>query len=92
MAVRQLLIALGMIVAASPLSASIQDPLPPMGAPPGTPDTLYCMRIEAINSRIEKVKCWTRAEWAEREVDVDKDWAEGGVAIVVDGVRRPAKG
>jgi hypothetical protein len=89
MAHKSLVIALGMIAAASPAFATIQEPAP-MGAPEGSPDTLYCMRIEAIiGSRIEEVKCWTREEWAENEVDVDAEWAKEGVAIVVDGVRRP---
>ena len=89
MAHKSLVIALGMIVAAPPAFATIQEPAP-MGAPEGTPDTLYCMKIEAIiGSRIEEVKCWTREEWAENEVDVDAEWAREGVAIVVDGVRQP---
>ena len=92
MARKALVIALGMLAAVSPAAASIQDPAPTTGAPPGTPDTLYCMRIEAIASRLEKVKCWTRQEWAENEVDVDKDWAKEGVAIITDGGRRPVNG
>jgi hypothetical protein len=94
MARKALLIALGMIAAVSPAAAaSIQDPAPAIGAPAGTPDTKYCMRIEPIlGSRLEEVKCWTRQEWAENEVDVDKDWAREGVAIITDGVRRPVEG
>ncbi len=64
-----------------------------MAAPNGTPDTLYCMRIEPIlGSRLEEVKCWTREQWADNEVDVDEDWAEEGVAIIQDGLWRPARG
>jgi len=41
------------------------------------------MRIEAVTgTRIERVRCWTRAEWAEQDVDVDKDWDREGVAII----------
>jgi uncharacterized protein YjhX (UPF0386 family) len=41
------------------------------------------MRIEAMTgSRIEEVRCWTRAEWAEQEVDVDKDWPKEGVRVI----------
>jgi hypothetical protein len=41
------------------------------------------MRIEAVTgSRIEEVRCWTRAEWAENGVAVDKDWAEEGVRVL----------
>ena len=51
------------------------------------------MRIEAIiGSRLEEVKCWTRQQWADNEVDVDKDWAEEGVAVITNGVRRPYLG
>ena len=88
---KQLLIALGMIGGA-PVSASIQDPAPAM-APAASPDALYCMRIEPIvGSRLEEVKCWTREQWAQNEVDVDQDWAKEGVAIIEDGLRRPARG
>ena len=95
MARTALFIALGMIAAATPATASVQDPAPApaFGAPAGTPDTLYCMRIEAIiGSRLEEVKCWTRQQWADNEVDVDKDWAEEGVAVITNGVRRPYLG
>ena len=78
----RLIIALGVIAAASPVSATVQDPAPP-GAPAGTPETKYCMHIEAITgSRIEKLKCWTRDEWAEQGVDVDKDWPKEGVRTI----------
>ena len=82
MALKALVLALGMIDAA-PLPAAVQYPEPTTAAPPGTPETKYCMHIEAITgSRIEKVKCWTRAEWAERDVDVDQDWAKEGVRTI----------
>ena len=88
-----LIVALGMIAAATSATASIQEPAETVGAPQGTPDTLYCMRIEAIvGSRLEEVKCWTRQQWAENEVDLDKEWAKEGVAIIADGVRRPVNG
>ena len=54
-----------------------------MPAPARTPTTLYCMRIEAVTgTRLETVKCWTRDEWAEQGVDVDKDWPKEGVAVI----------
>ena len=77
MAHEKLLVAFGLLAAASPVSASLQ------GAPPAPPEARYCMRIEPITgSRLEKVVCWTRAEWAANEVDVDAEWAEEGVAVV----------
>jgi len=88
-----LVVALSMIAAATPATASIQETAEAIGAPEGTPATLYCMRIEAIvGSRLEEVKCWTRQQWVENEVDVDKEWAEEGVAVITDGVRRPVNG
>ena len=71
MAHKELVLVLSMIVAASPVSAMSQDPAPMIGAPAGTPETRYCMRIEPITgSRLEELKCWTREEWAENGVDV----------------------
>ena len=77
MAHEKLLVALGMLVAATPVSASLQ------GAPAAPPEAKYCMRIEPITgSRLEKVVCWTREEWAANDVDVDADWAREGVTVV----------
>ena len=81
MARTALVLAFGLLTAA-PVSATVQDTRW-AGAPEGTAETKYCMRIEAITgSRIEEVKCWTRAEWADRGVDVDVDWAKEGVRTV----------
>ena len=82
MALRTALFAAGMIFAASPLSATIQDSEPIAVAPAGTAGTRYCMRVEAITgSRIETIECWTRAEWADQGVDVDQEWAKEGVEV-----------
>lgn len=65
--------ALSMTVAISPAIAQ---------APPGTPYTRYCLRVEPITgSHISGVACLTREEWAEGNVDVDKVWAEDGVGV-----------
>ena len=83
MAHKAVVLYVGLLVAATPVSASVQDPAQMSGAPEGTTETKYCMHIEAITgSRIEEVKCWTRAEWAERGVDVDQDWAKAGVRTI----------
>ena len=83
MARKETILALTMIFAASPLSAAGEGPTHEGLAPPGTAETKYCMQIEAITgSRIEEVKCWTREEWAQREVDVDKEWAREGVRTI----------
>ncbi len=71
MALRTIALALSAIALTAPLSAA---------APAGTSDTKYCMHIDALTgSRIEQIKCWTRDEWAEQGVDVDRDWAKEGV-------------
>jgi hypothetical protein len=45
--------------------------------------TRYCMKVEPVTgSRVETVECWTRAEWTEQGVDLDKDWAREGVSII----------
>ena len=82
MAYKTLLLSLSFLAATSPVSASVQD-AQWSGAPEGTSETKYCMRIEAVTgTRIEEVKCWTRAEWAERGVDVDVDWGKEGVRVI----------
>ena len=80
MAFKELILAFGLVAAAAPVSASREEPALTQPAPAGTPDTRYCMRIEAITgSRLEEIKCWTRDEWAERGVDLDREWAKEGV-------------
>ena len=91
MAHKQLIVALSLITAASPLSATQPETDPMLTAPAAGPNAQYCLRIEAVTgTRLEEVKCWTREEWAEQDVDVDKEWAREGVAVISDGVRQPA--
>jgi len=83
MAYKQLALALSLIVVSSPISAATAQPPPMTAAPAGTPETRYCMKIEAVTgTRLETIECWTRAEWAEQEVDVDKDWPKEGVRVM----------
>ena len=89
MAHKILVVALSMIVAASPLSATSPEPIPKTIPPTETPGTQYCLRIGPYTgTRLESVQCLTRQEWAEQCdewamqcVDVDKEWAENGVRI-----------
>ena len=84
-------IALGMIFAASPLSATTPEPTPRTLPATEAPGTEYCLRVGPYTgTRLESVQCWTRQEWAEhcvfedlvlQCVDVDKEWAENGVRI-----------
>jgi hypothetical protein len=80
MALRTLFVALSMI--ASSVSAATAQTTPTT-APPGTEATKYCLRVEAVTgSRLETVECWTRQEWAEQGVDVDREWAKEGVRVL----------
>ena len=78
-----LVVVLGTMVAASPVSATRPEPTPMAGAPAASATAKYCLRIEAMTgSRLEKVRCWTRQEWTEKGVDVDREWAKEGVAVI----------
>ncbi|HUR22126.1 MAG TPA: hypothetical protein VMZ90_15020 [Vicinamibacterales bacterium] len=80
MAHKGIVIVLGMIVATSPTAAAqAQDAAM---APAAGPGSRYCMHIESpTGSRAERLECWTREEWAEQGVDVDRDWAKEGVTV-----------
>ena len=73
--------AAALITIEAPVFAAGEDR--PAQAPAGTAETRYCMRVEALTgSRIEAVRCWTRTEWAEQGVDVDRDWPREGVRTI----------
>ena len=83
MASKLIVVALGIIAAAAPVSAANQDSDQATGAPAASESAKYCMRVEPVTgSRIETIQCWTRAEWADLEVDVDEEWATEGVAVI----------
>ena len=82
MALKILIAALGLAAAASAAPATQPEPAQ-TAAPAAGPDARYCLRIEAVTgTRLEKVRCWTRQEWAEQDVDVDREWAKEGVAVI----------
>ena len=75
----ELVVALTMILAAPPGATGGTEQM----APAGGPETRYCMRVEAATgSRIERIWCWTREQWAEQEVDLDAEWAKEGVRVL----------
>ncbi|HKC03736.1 MAG TPA: hypothetical protein VKC17_10580 [Sphingomicrobium sp.] len=81
MALKALVVALGAVVASS-AAASIQSD-EPTSAPAGTAETRYCLHVAPITgTRIEDVQCWTRQQWADWDVDVDKEWAKEGVRVL----------
>ena len=82
MALKSMIAGLGMIAAAA-AAGTQPEPLSPTLAPPGTPDTRYCMKVEPLTgSNIETTRCWTREKWAEQGVDVDKEWPKDGVRVI----------
>jgi hypothetical protein len=83
MAYKELVLALGMIIATSPVAATQPEPTRAGGAPPASADARYCLRVDPITgSRMETIRCETRDGWAQLGVDVDQEWAENGVKIV----------
>jgi hypothetical protein len=82
MTYKELVLALGMIVAASPALAALPQPVREP-APAAGPGARYCLRVEPVTgSRIETIQCNTREEWAQLEVDVDQEWADNGVRVI----------
>jgi hypothetical protein len=81
MALRELVAALSIIVAASPASAALPQPTRE-SAPTADASAKYCLRVEPVTgSRIETIECNTRDEWAQLDVDVDQEWADNGVRV-----------
>ena len=73
-----LIVALSLAAAQSPAETAQQA-----GAPQAPPTARYCLRIDPITgSRMETVRCETRADWAAMDVDVDAEWAKWGVRVV----------
>jgi hypothetical protein len=73
------LLALALSLTAAP-AVAIPETQP---APPGTETTRYCIRVKALTgSNVKTVQCWTRAEWAAQDVDVDQVWSRDGVRVI----------
>lgn len=81
---RKLAVAFSLIVVAvSPVLAQPAGRDSMAGAPAAGPGARYCLRVEPVTGTlIERVRCWTRAQWAEQGVDVDKEWAREGVTVI----------
>jgi len=76
-------VACSLAVAGSPASAHPPARDPMAGAPAAGRDARYCLRVEPVTGTLtERVRCWTRAQWDEQGVEVDKAWAEDGVSVV----------
>ncbi|HEX8238663.1 MAG TPA: hypothetical protein VF574_02875 [Allosphingosinicella sp.] len=80
---RKLALAFSLAAAVSPALAQAPEPDSGAGAPAAGPDARYCLRVEAdTGTLIERVRCWTRDQWAEQGVDVDREWAREGVRVI----------
>jgi len=79
---RTWIIAAVMVAVAAPAFGTTAQPSSMSQAPAGTPQTKYCMRVDPITgSLVQTVQCWTREEWAEQGVDVDREWAKNGINV-----------
>ena len=77
MARTKLLLACAALIAAPTIAVAQAEP-----APAGTADTRYCMRIDLTGNVVAPVRCWTRDQWADQGVDVDKEWAKEGIRTI----------
>lgn len=51
-------------------------------APAAPSQARYCLRVGPVTgSRMETIRCETRATWAAMEVDIDAEWATEGVRV-----------
>lgn len=83
MAFKTLAAAFGLIAAVSPALGQTSGRDAMAGAPAAGPEARYCLRVAAdTGTLIERVRCWTRRQWIDQGVDVDKEWAKEGVAVV----------
>ena len=86
MAWKRILLVSILVAGAVPLAASQSahsDDVPMARAPDAPEGALYCLKMEPITgTRIGSVLCWTRQEWAENDIDLDKAWAEDGVEVI----------
>jgi hypothetical protein len=84
MAHKELVVALGMVVAILPGSAAAQFADPPLtiSTAAASDPAKYCMHITVTGNISDTVQCWTRLEWADQGVDVDKEWPKNGVTVI----------
>ena len=86
MAWKKILLASVLIAGAVPVAASQSEHVdhPTIAGAPAAPEgALYCLKMEPITgTRIGSVLCWTRQQWADNDIDLDKAWAEDGVEVI----------
>jgi hypothetical protein len=80
---RKLALTLSLMAAASPALAQSSGRDDMTGAPAAGPEARYCLRVEPVTGTlVERIRCWTRRQWTEQGVDVDKEWAKEGVTVI----------
>jgi hypothetical protein len=83
MAHKTLAAVFSLVVAVSPALAQPSGGDDMTGAPAAGPDARYCLRVAAeTGSLVERIRCWTRRQWLQQGVDVDKEWAKEGVTVI----------
>lgn len=71
------------LVGVSPVLAQPAERDAMAGAPAAGPEARYCLRVEPVTGPLtEQIQCWTRRQWADQGVDVDKEWAREGVKVI----------
>lgn len=84
MALKQLAVALSLVIGVPPLAAAQPETdAMVMTAPEAGPGAKYCLKVDPLTgSNIETIRCWTREKWAAQGVDVDREWAKEGVRVI----------
>ena len=83
MAYKTLALTFSLIAAVAPAVAQTSGRDDMAGAPAAGPEARYCLRVAAdTGTLIERVRCWTRRQWDDQGVDVDKEWAREGVTVI----------
>jgi hypothetical protein len=83
MSLKKLAVTFSLIAALSPALAQPSGRDDMAGAPAAGPDARYCLRVAAdTGTLVERIRCWTRRQWADEGVNVDKEWAKEGVTVI----------
>ena len=54
-------------------AAQTQNPGATKAKPASTKETKFCFTVEGMGSRLAKVECKTKGEWARDGVDIDEE-------------------
>jgi hypothetical protein len=83
MSYRKLAVAFSLVATVSPVLAHPPERDNMTGAPAAGPAARYCLRVEPVTGTLtERIRCWTRQQWDDQGVDVDKEWAREGVRVI----------